>query len=239
MKHILIDVRKSLRVAAGLCALGLFLWSQGCDSLRHEVVAVTGTNIGVEISMNPANQTPQGKLGYQRTEIAIVPTNRSSDGKEQSTGRGALDATDVLMELKYAGIFDAGQASGIYQRLAVGPNAVLQPGAAFMFSRDAKGDLSKEKADAIASALKSVPSAPRVDVLREKQALAAVFQMVKTDQAKVRVLDEAAQQEGYANFVSFVLGTDVSVEQVRRVRSAVEAKDPELKKMLEGSPVSR
>ena len=113
----------------------------GCGNNRHAVIAVTGTNIGLEISENPTNQMPQGKLGYQRTEIAIVPSNRSGgvDSGTSTAGHGAKDVTDVLMELKFSNIFQSfREGGGIYQRLAVGENAVKQPGAAFMFARDQK-----------------------------------------------------------------------------------------------------
>jgi hypothetical protein len=127
----------------------MVLGLQGCEGRRHAVLAVTGTNIGVDVSQNPANLSPQARLGYQRGEFAIVPTNRSSDGKESTTGQGTQDVPDVIIELKYAGIFDFGTASGIYQRLAVGRTAVQQRGAAFMFARDGSGDLSPEAAAAL------------------------------------------------------------------------------------------
>jgi len=126
----------------------------GCAS-RQMIVAATGTNIGVEVSQNPANQSPQAKLGYQRTEFAIVPTNRSAN--EESPSGGAQQHGDVIMELRYGGIFDVGKSSGIYQRLAIGPNGVAQPGAALMFARDADGAVSDSTAKAALDALKTVP----------------------------------------------------------------------------------
>ena len=71
--------------------------------MNNSVIAATGTNIGVEISQNPASQTPQAKLGFQRSELAIVPTN-----KTDSNGTGANVHGDVLMEIRYGGIFDTG-----------------------------------------------------------------------------------------------------------------------------------
>ena len=123
----------------------------GCTTGRHAVIAVTGTNIGLEISQNPSNQSPQAKLGYQRSEIAIVPTNRSAGvdaSGTSTTGNGAADVADVLMELKFSNIFSLNN-SGIYQRLAVGTTAVSQRGAAYMFARDQKGNLDPETAAAI------------------------------------------------------------------------------------------
>lgn len=120
----------------------------GCAN-RHAVVASTGTSIGVEVAQNPANQTPHAKLGYQRLEVAIVPTNRSGDidpgGANGPLDHGAADSTDVLMELRYSGIFSMGDGSGIYQRLAVGKNAVTESGAAVLFGRDNSGRLTESE----------------------------------------------------------------------------------------------
>jgi hypothetical protein len=123
----------------------------GCSKTNeYYVISATGTVIGVEVSQNPATQTPQAKLGYNRGELAIVPSNRppclTDDSKNPPVqcgqlGRGARDVPDVLMELRYGGIFDTGPSSGIYQRLAVGETAVAQPGAALMFARNADGTL--------------------------------------------------------------------------------------------------
>jgi hypothetical protein len=120
----------------------------------------------VEISQNPANQSPQAKLGYQRGEVAIVPSNRSGNVEPTSgtstIGGGASDVADVLMELRYANIFSFNNA-GIYQRLAVGKTAVSQPGAALMFAKDQKGNLDPETAAAIQGKYMKDPSG---DLLR-------------------------------------------------------------------------
>ena len=139
----------------------------GCGNNRHAVIAVTGTNIGLDISQNPANQTPQAKLGYQRSEVAIVPSNRSGGVDPAGTNTygtgtvgGASDVADVVMELKFSnifsGIFNPG-SGGIYQRLAVGETAVEQPGAAFMFARDQKGGIGSSTASEIAKSFKFKP----------------------------------------------------------------------------------
>lgn len=137
----------------GVPIIGTLSIMYGCANNRHAVIAVTGTNIGLEISQNPTNQTPQAKLGYQRAEIAIVPSNRSGGVEPMGpspAGKGATDVADVLMELRFSNIFSL-NTSGIYQRLAVGRTAVIQPGAAYMFARDQKGDIDPETAAAIAS----------------------------------------------------------------------------------------
>lgn len=137
----------------------------GCNSYNHQVIAATGTSIGVEVSQNPATQVPQAKLGYQRAELAIVPTNRAADNtvtSGNSMGGGASDHGEVIMELRYGGIFDTGKSSGIYQRLAVGKIAVSQPGAAFMFAKDDEGELKGNTADAVARATEAAAFADKL-----------------------------------------------------------------------------
>jgi hypothetical protein len=140
-----------------LIAACLLLGGVGCAG-RHSIVAATGTNIGVEISENPQTQAPYAKLGYQRTEWAIVPTNRSATEEPGDKGNGAKDHGEVLMELRYGGIFDTGPSSGIYQRLAVGGTAVSQPGASLMFARNAAGDVDVAAVNALQS-VRTIPDA--------------------------------------------------------------------------------
>jgi hypothetical protein len=185
----------------GIVFFGLTL--QGCESNRHMVLAATGTNIGVEISQNPATQSPQAKLGYQRVELAIVPTNRSSQdtaSTSNSLQNGAKDLADVVMELRYGGIFDTGASSGIYQRLAVGTTAVSQPGASLMFAKDADG---KVTADA-AQALKSLESIKARDVnvtIKTKQLADLRRKSVTADQAKIDGLVVGLGYKDWDNFI--------------------------------------
>lgn len=146
----------------------------GCATNDHYVIASTGTTIGLEISQNQATQAPQAKLGYNRAELALVPTNRENcikgqDGNIQCSnsqdGNGAADATDVIMELRYGG-FSLTGSGGIYQRLAIGGKAVSQPGAAFMFAKDQDGDLTENAT----GALESVLSAEQLAKAREMAA---------------------------------------------------------------------
>lgn len=116
----------------------------GCGAINHSyVVSGTGTVLGVQIAENPATQLYEAKFGYARAEIALVPTNGPA----------------VLMELRYSGIFS--RSGGIYQRLAVGAAAVSQPGAAFMFAKDADGNLSSNAIQAITTKIQAVPLAPK------------------------------------------------------------------------------
>ena len=75
--------------------------------------------------------------------MALVPTNGGP----------------VLMELRYSGIFS--RSGGIYQRLAVGAEAVKQPGAAFMFAKDADGNISSNAVQAITAKINAIPELPR------------------------------------------------------------------------------
>ncbi len=134
----------------------------GCSNTQHMVLAATGTVIGIDISQDPATQTPHAKIGYNRGELAVVPTNRIQCGKKQSSnelecapaqGRGAKDSADVLMELRFKSPFSFQGNAGIYQRLAVGENAVTQPGAAFMFAKDDSGELEPDTAKSVSNAI--------------------------------------------------------------------------------------
>lgn len=169
--------------------IGLSL--QGCENNRHMVLASTGTNIGVEISQNPATQSPQAKLGYQRVELAIVPTNRSSQDTataDNSLRDGAKDIPDVLMELRYGGIFDMGATSGIYQRLAVGREAVKQPGANLMFLKNAEGEVSEE-ADHALKALHGIES-----VNEETVKTLSCLSMLRNDDIQKSKIDAAIKK---------------------------------------------
>src|SRR5690242_8708588 len=116
-----------------LCWLLALVSLAGCEHQNHYVIAASATVIGVELSQNPATQTPQAKLGYNRAELAIVPSNRTND-PNVTEPKGAQEVPDVLMELRYDGIFSTN--AGIYQRLAVGSNAVEQPGATALLVRN-------------------------------------------------------------------------------------------------------
>lgn len=203
---------------------------QGCQSSRYYLLASTATNIGVEISQNPANQSPQAKLGYQRAELAIVPTNRSAeDSSTNSKGDGAKDVPDVLIELRYGGIFDLGKSSGIYQRLAIGNTAVRQPGAAFMFARDADGNLSKEAVAAIQK-ISVVSESGEADkaVLRKKfeELLAQKPPSPDLDKFEVAALAAGYTESGgdkTSAFRGFIGDLKASPDTVRSVRRSLES----------------
>lgn len=191
----------------------------GCAKNRQAVIAVTGTNIGVEISQNPANQTPQAKLGYQRTEIAIVPTNRSGDVKPDPAGGGAKDVADVLMELKYSNIFSFSGA-GIYQRLAVGETAVQQ--SVLMFARDERGKIDEKTAAAIKN-LESMRNTPP-DIRKLKATLANFYKSASTDDKKI--IEEAVIKAGFSDWNAFLDGDprEPTLEDIDKIKNELKGK---------------
>jgi len=177
----------------------------------------------VEIAQNPANQLPQAKLGYQRAELAVIPTNRSADIEAGSAGNGAADHANVLMEIKYAGIFDLGQASGIYQRLAVGEEAVKQPGAAFMFARDSTGYVSEAAAASIENATKSLRNVPIMSEAWEKKFTKLTEARAKAAQQKREDADDMLNEWGFASW-------DQAID--KKPRPLTEGEIDELLKLL-------
>lgn len=116
----------------------------GCGAIKNGyVVSGTSTILGVQIAENPATQLYSAKFGYARSEVALVPTNGPA----------------VIMELRYSGIFS--RSGGIYQRLAVGNAAVMQPGATLMFAKDVDGNISSNTVQAITAKVQAIPIAPK------------------------------------------------------------------------------
>ncbi|WP_309387284.1 hypothetical protein [Cerasicoccus frondis] len=171
-----------------LCILAGFILTlfTGCSSKGHYVVAASNTLIGVKVAQNPGTQFPEGEVGYARQELALVPTDRMQPDNEprsevyaveyndkgkitketrtvNANGLGKIEgsdkSTDVLMELKATSLLSFN--ASIYQRLAVGKNAVGQPGAALMFSRDESGNTNPEAVkaafDEIAKKTETIP----------------------------------------------------------------------------------
>jgi hypothetical protein len=198
--------------AVAILVVGTLALSAGCSS-RHAIITSTATNIGVDISQNPTTNSPQARLGYQRVEFAIVPTNRSADIAPDGTGGGASDHGNVLMELRYTGIFDTGPSSGIYQRLAVGDTAVRQPGASLMFARDVEGKVSAE-AEAALMSLKSVP-APSKDIQGD------ITKLRKLRACRRQEVDAAISSAGAGSFDD-VVDLKFTVEQLTNIMTATK-----------------
>ena len=118
----------------------------GCVT-RHNVLVSTGTVLGISVAQNPTTGLYEGKVGYGRAEIALVPCDTTNKY-----------TPDVLVELKMTGLLSFN--AGIYQRLAVGPQAVSQIGAAALFSKDANGQTSTNVLNAFQTLKAAVPVIP-------------------------------------------------------------------------------
>jgi hypothetical protein len=189
----------------------------GCTTNKHMVLATSSTIIGLEIAQNPTTQMYQAKLGYNRAEFALVPSNRASgaDG-DKTTGNGASDTTDVVMELSYGSIFSLSQSS-IYQRLAVGHGAVAQPGAAFMFAKGKDGNLDPKVAESVSKAIATVPLV-NPDTTALKVPLADAYRL-SVDKTK---FDAAAKAAGFKDFDSFLIDAQVTATQIEAVKKGLQ-----------------
>lgn len=191
----------------------------GCTTGKHYVVAATGTVIGLEIAQSETTQMYNAKLGYDRAEVAIVPSNRASGQKgDTNYAGGASDTTDVVMELNYANIFSLSQ-SGIYQRLAVGKNAVSQPGAMFMFAKGKDGTLDPKVAESVAKAVGTIPLV-QPDITAQKATLTETYLKEKaTQQIKY---DKAAQAAGFRSFDAFLIDPSTTQAQFDQVKKGLQ-----------------
>jgi len=194
----------------------------GCANQGYSVIAATSTTIGVGISQQPANGSVDATLGYKRAEVAFVPTNRNSGESAGSSGGGAKDSGNVIMELRYAGIFSTGADSGIYQRLAVGDIAVKETGAALLFAKGPDGKIDAESAKALV-AVKGIPSADTT-ATAETALLARKYSSFKAsgDSANVKKFNDAAKGLGYTDFGSFLIDAKVTVQKAKTMRALLE-----------------
>lgn len=197
-----------------LASIGL-LAGFGC-STKHAVIAHTGTVLGVDVSQDPASGLYHAKLGFARSETAYVPSNRTTGStNDPTTGQGAKDVAPVIMEIRLQNIFAGG---GLYQRLAVGAEAVEQPGATLMFAKDASGAISSNVAAVVAS-LQSVPTADASGIAA-KVPLAKAYQMA-TDRANY---DAVAKSFGYSSFDAFLADPSVAAAKVKAIYAELKAK---------------
>lgn len=186
-----------------------------CAQAPHSVIAATGTVIGVDFGQD-ASSGVTGTLGYNRTELAIVPTNRSKGDEAGDSGNGAADTADVLMELRYQNIFSG--EGGIYQRLAVGKTAVIQPGAALMFARAPGESLNPGDAAAITAAVSGMAVSKKG--LAESADLGRLYASTFTDtQAD---FDLAATASGYSSFSAFLNDDSVTDEQTSQMQALLQ-----------------
>ena len=140
IEKIVIGVIMALLIAATMTLTGC--GSQTC------VIAESTTCIGLDATYDQQTQTPRGRMGYVRAELAIVPTNRTPDAAyekgakdaKQGGQNGAADTPEVLIEFNFANFFGFWKDQGIYQRMAVGKTAVqVSP---YMFMRDSNGQVN-------------------------------------------------------------------------------------------------
>lgn len=147
-----------------LTAAALLLPTGGCSDrlLRENVFANTETMLGVQVAQNAKTQMYEARLGFVRHELFLVPTSkrvvygkdgeiapRGSDGSVDAatvrslTSNDAATTPEVLGEIMVDGALpgmgNGGNLRvGVYQRLAVGKEAVSQPAAIALFARDAE-----------------------------------------------------------------------------------------------------
>jgi len=185
----------------------------GC-STRHAVLVNTGTVLGVQVAENPASGLYEARFGYARTEFAYVPSNRAGTTNETNYSGGAKDTADVLLELRMENIFKGGL---VYQRLAVGENAVKQPGAAMLFSKSADGVLDPKVAEAVGASLKTIPAA-------NSQGIDAKIPIAKAYEASPQKtkFDVVAMQEGYRNFADFLSNPTLTAAQTLAMQAALK-----------------
>jgi hypothetical protein len=169
------------------------------------VIVNTGTVLGVAVAENPGTGLYEARFGYARTEFAYVPSNRARNTNEVSTGNGAKDVADVLLELRMENIFKGGL---VYQRMAVGTTAVSQQGAALLFSKNADGTLDP----AVASSVRTVPTVNSA-VVSAQLPLAQAYSASTQKEA----FDAVARKSGYTDFAAFLTDPKVSLDTVKTV----------------------
>lgn len=172
----------------------------GCTNL-HSVITSTQTGLGVSLSENPSTQLYEARFGYFRNEFAAVPGNTNHPGT----------VPDVLMELRMENVLKGGL---VYQRLAVGRNAITQPGAVLLFAKGVNGQLDPQ----IAAALLKTP-APDADATAEKLPLAQAYQRA-TDKSP---FDVAAKASGYDSFAAFLTNSTLTSADVLKVYATLKA----------------
>lgn len=191
----------------------------GCANQGYSVIASTATTIGFSVSENPANGSLDTTLGYKRAEFAFVPTNRNAGKIAGGKGDGAKDTGNVIMELRYSGDASSDSGSAIYQRLAVGEEAVKRGGAAtLLFAKGPDGKLDAESEHAL-QAVMSLPAAESQSTA-EKVPLAEKFTACQStkDAASLKKFHDAAVKSGFRNFNEFLQDNDTTLMKIRRVR---------------------
>jgi hypothetical protein len=177
-------------------------------STAHSVIVNTGTVLGLAVAENPSSGLYEARLGYARTEFAYVPSNRSVQTNGAVTG--APEVANVLMEIRMENLFKGGL---VYQRLAVGDEAVRQPGAVLLFAKNVSGNLDAQ----VLAALQGVPTVER-SVLEAQAPLARAFGAA----ADKTPFNEVAVRHGYRDFAAFVLDHHVTLAKVNALATELK-----------------
>ncbi len=186
------------KIAALLfCALVL----TGCQNL-NSVITSTQTGLGASVSENPSTGLYEARFGYFRNEFAFVPvpTNQPST------------MPDVMMEIHIQNVFKGGS---IYQRLAVGSNAVCQPGAVLLFAKSPDGTIDSTTAAAV---LKTTNTADAT-VVSAKLPLAQAYQKA-SDKSPWNAV---AKSLNYDSFAAFLTSTSTTTTDVTKMKEALSA----------------
>jgi len=196
-----------------------FVLLTGCSTQGYSVIATTATTIGVGLGQQPANGTLDATLGYKRAEFALVPTNRNAGENAGDFKEGAADSAEVIMELRYSGIFTTSEKGGIYQRLAIGKEAVKSDGAAIMFAKEPDGTMSTEATNAL-KAVHTVPPVSSAENL-SKGKLSLIFN--GSNDVQKALFNQAAKDAGYSDFGAFAIEQNTSEEKRNKVIANLKA----------------
>jgi hypothetical protein len=193
----------------------------GCTTQGYSVIASTATVIGVNISQQPTNGVMDATLGYKRAEFAFVPTNRNGgEASKESVAGGAEDSADVIMELRYDGIFAT--SGGIYQRLAVGKTAVAETGAAILFAKNPDGKTDENAVNA----LKAIRALPVVvsDIEKEKRKIGLKYEEVKNNPTEVAKFTAAAKSvdPNYNDIADFLIDGTTTSAQIKQIKESLK-----------------
>ncbi len=213
-------MKKLVSVFIGLCLLlGVYT---SCKS-QTCVVTATATGIGLRASYDQKTQMPLGELGYIHSAVAIVPTDRQADGEAVKESATAANSTDVINEISFNNFFSFWNENGIYERIAVGKNAVSQPGAVALFAKNNSGNMDANSVKAL-EAIYQIKSQP-VQKLDLKLKLA---QLVGKDIAKQQIavdtVSSLVPNKKIQTWVALMDNPDISDEVLTALISKLETK---------------
>ena len=155
----------------------------GCSTPQSCIVATNNTGIGIVVSYNPQSQMPDGKLGYVNSAFTIVPTNRAWSKDVPASGDGANDTGNVLLETSFTNWFCFWKSQNIYQRVAVGNIAVVQPGAVALMAKNNDGTINVDAVKALAG----MPTYNKATLVAKSDLINKYVKM--TPEQKAQVID--------------------------------------------------